>query len=154
MKIVDILNANGNIWDMQMAPDANIYITTYNRNSLNVIVDADTPHPFLKVVDYDFGIGMIRLFPNYVRYCPNFQYESSFCGQVSFLYRGFPTAEIKWNFGDGQSSDDINPTHIYSSEGNYDVDIFAKMPDGNVYSVTRCIDVLGKLPPPKIIFTD
>lgn len=150
MEIVDKLETNGSIWDMQMASDANIYVTTNNNRSLNVIVGADTSHPFLDVVDYDFGSGMVRLFPNYVRFCPNFQYVNTSCGQISFLYRGFQPTEVKWNFGDGQTSDTINPTHTYSSAGCYDVSITATMPDGNVHSVTHNVKTDGILPPPKI----
>ncbi|MBR4327191.1 MAG: PKD domain-containing protein [Bacteroidales bacterium] len=150
MEIIDKLESNGNIWDMQMASDANIYVTTNNTKSLNVIVGADTPHPSIEIVDYDFGSGMVRLFPNYVRFCPNFQYESTSCGQVSFHYRGFQPTEIKWNFGDGQTSATINPTHTYSYAGRYDVSITATMPDGNVHCVTHSIKADGMLPPPKI----
>ena len=137
-----------------MAFDANIYVTTNNKKSLNVIVNADTPHPSLEVVDYDFGNGMVKLFPNYVRFYPNFQYVNTSCGQISFLYRGFQPTMVKWDFGDGHTTDTINPTHTYSSVGCYDVSITATMPNGNVLSVTRSIKVNGILPSPQIIPED
>ncbi|HAW59232.1 MAG TPA: hypothetical protein DCX03_09535, partial [Bacteroidales bacterium] len=41
-----------------------------------------------------------------------------------------------WNFGDGQTSTEVNPVHIYAAEGEYTVTLTAKDADGNqdVYS--------------------
>lgn len=42
-----------------------------------------------------------------------------------------PITERKWDFGDGQQSDEVNPKHTYTSTGTYSVSLFVFGPGGN-----------------------
>jgi PGF-pre-PGF domain-containing protein len=44
---------------------------------------------------------------------------------------------LEWNFGDGNSSNELNPTHTYSSAGLYPVSLIA---NGNGTSVTKTVE--------------
>lgn len=57
---------------------------------------------------------------------PNFDFSSfSSTNEVTFTYTGQPSAGnnvvFEWDFGDGNSSKDVNPTHIYKSKAGYKV---------------------------------
>ncbi len=50
-----------------------------------------------------------------------------------------------WNFGDGNESTDVQPTHTYAAEGVYSVTLTATDESSNVHSVTQEV-VVGTLP--------
>ena len=50
---------------------------------------------------------------------------------------GGATNTYSWDFGDGNTSTSINPTHVYNAEGNYTVRLIAISPGG-------CIDTIIK----------
>lgn len=52
--------------------------------------------------------------------------EASFTSQingrtVSFTNKTDTTMMVKWDFGDGQTSDEIHPVHTYGTDGNFNV---------------------------------
>ncbi len=54
--------------------------------------------------------------------------DTAFCAdysEVKFKYLGYNIYDFKWDFGDGNSSILPNPTHTYSSYGNYTVTLYA-----------------------------
>ena len=56
---------------------------------------------------------------------------------------GNPTS-WSWNFGDGSTSAEQNPTHTYSTLGSYNVSLTAKNSVGtSTKSISRCINVLN-----------
>jgi len=60
--------------------------------------------------------------------------------KVQFIDQSFdPTGKIiawNWDFGDGSTSDNQNPTHIYNSVGNYNVTLIVMNWNGTSSSVT------------------
>lgn len=46
-----------------------------------------------------------------------------------------------WDFGDGNFSSDINPSHVYSSEGNYTISLTGTSSYGCVNSATQSISI-------------
>lgn len=52
-------------------------------------------------------------------------------------------SEWKWNFGDGDSSSAQNPTHLYSSTGNFNVKLCVKSDKGCENCTTKQIGILG-----------
>jgi PKD repeat protein len=54
------------------------------------------------------------------------------------------TDSIRWTFGDGSSSLDVNPTHIYSSAGTYTVCLRIKK-NGNTPGTTPCVREICKV---------
>lgn len=64
-------------------------------------------------------------------------------GTVHFqdLSTNAPT-EWEWSFGDGETSTEQHPTHVYASEGTYDVSLTAtNMIGGDTYTVTDYVTV-------------
>ena len=41
-----------------------------------------------------------------------------------------------WTFGDGNESDELNPTHVYDEVGNYEVCLTVTLMDGNMLECT------------------
>jgi len=48
-----------------------------------------------------------------------------------------------WDFGDGNTSANGNPTHIYANNGNYQVTLIVSNSSGCVDSINRTVSVLG-----------
>ena len=49
-----------------------------------------------------------------------------------------------WNFGDGTTSTEENPTHIYSKAGNYTVVLTATLQDGSTVTRTKIVTIAEK----------
>ena len=56
-------------------------------------------------------------------------------------------ATYRWSFGDGQTSDEYEPSHEYSSAGTFTVELTAYSPSGNKYnSTTKTVTVTERDP--------
>ena len=54
-----------------------------------------------------------------------------------------------WNFGDSVTSSEQNPTHIYTSEGSYQVTLTVTGPGGSdTLLCPNCVQVNAAPPPP------
>jgi PKD repeat protein len=56
---------------------------------------------------------------------------------VGSISGGFAPYAFLWDFGDGQTSTDENPTHSYRDDGYYDVSLAVTDDEGNTETVTR-----------------
>ena len=60
-------------------------------------------------------------------------YETEFCSEeasVQFSNQSIWANSYSWDFGDGSSSSEVSPTHIYQDLGNYTVQLTATSCDG------------------------
>lgn len=57
-------------------------------------------------------------------------------------------ASYAWNFGDGQSSSDMNPGHQYSAAGTYDISLVVTDDDGAKSTATTTAVITDGTPPP------
>ncbi len=73
----------------------------------------------------------------------SFQYEISDVNwlEVSFTSFSVNSETHAWNFGDGNTSDEENPTHIYTAEGNYTVQLTATNSVGVTANFSETIEV-------------
>jgi PKD repeat protein/murein tripeptide amidase MpaA len=69
--------------------------------------------------------------------------ETSTCtGIIQFTNSSVDASSYLWNFGDGQTSTEVNPLHAYTANGTFTVSLTATNPYGSdIYSVTDMITV-------------
>jgi gliding motility-associated-like protein len=63
-----------------------------------------------------------------------------------------PSIACEWDFGDGNTAEECNPTHVYTESGLYSIDIRVTFENGCTYDTTyqQYIEVT---PPPQAVFT-
>lgn len=69
----------------------------------------------------------------------HFQFTADTCANPNQL--NFPVSTWAWDFGDGNTSTDINPAHLYGAPGNYTVQLVITDPIGCADSTTRVITI-------------
>jgi len=72
-----------------------------------------------------------------------FQYEISGENwlEVTFMNFSSNATSYSWSFGDGNSSTEENPTHVYAEAGNYDVTLTASNAAGASANFTQTIEI-------------
>jgi hypothetical protein len=95
--------------------------TNISFNSTLDVTDAMIIRNAVKTVVYD---SLSKWFID--AYDPVAQFTSHMWGNtVSFTNTSEFANEFVWSFGDGNSSNDVNPIHVYDSIGNYNVTLSA-----------------------------
>lgn len=138
-KIIHTEPAGGEMYALQMAPDSKIYVAMFNTNYLSVI-----NNPEVLGTGCNFTRNSIDVSPAIVMSgLPQFN-QSYFYGSIlaNNLCLGSPTEfeflsdieinTIHWDFGDGNTSELIAPSHQYENVGNYTVTLTATSNDGTI----------------------
>lgn len=78
------------------------------------------------------------------------------CQPAEITFENLPavvddTYEVKWEFGDGNDSDETTPTHIYEDPGKYSVELRIKSPSG-CEDIRLLTDFIEILPAPRAEF--
>ncbi|HPE58632.1 MAG TPA: PKD domain-containing protein, partial [Bacteroidales bacterium] len=140
---------------LQLAPDGKIYGDHYLENIryLDVINDVWEMGSLCNFEKDAFNLGeptlqnhhpILPSFPSELLY--RFVWNGGPCAKTPFTFRHrfIPEPDsIKWNFGDGTTSTDFNPTHIFQSGGNYEVHAHVVYPDGRIEETSREVEVLA-----------
>ena len=82
-------------------------------------------------------------FPQYLLY--RFVWDGGPCAKTpfTFTHRFIPEPQsILWDFGDGTTSTDHNPVHVFQNGGNYEVHASVVYPDGRIEETSREVEVL------------
>jgi PKD repeat protein len=120
---------------MQLGPDKRIYISSENNflsvinypNQRNTMTNPNAcgynyNGPSLQGRQSRIGLpNMIDALPP-AQIPPDFSYVISSCSTVTFSAPACATS-YAWNFGDSATSNSQNPTHIYSANGTYTVQL-------------------------------
>ncbi|MBI2968780.1 MAG: PKD domain-containing protein [Bacteroidetes bacterium] len=72
---------------------------------------------------------------------------------VTFQNNSSDTSASLWDFGDGNSSTLVNPTHVYADTGAYTVSLTVTNPCGNSATSYQSIQVVTNGPPPDLMGT-
>ena len=73
----------------------------------------------------------------------SFQYEISEDNFLEVIFENFSqhATTYSWDFGDGESSTEEHPTHVYDEPGVYDVALTASNEDGESHTFTETISI-------------
>lgn len=123
---------------LQLGPDGKIYIAHDLSNSLSVIENPNILGTGCNLQQFSLNLGGRRSkagLPSFSQsffYTPSINLSSNCEGQSSSF--SFSTNQTvlssTWNFGDGNTSTALNPSHIYISPGNYTVSVTVSTPQG------------------------
>jgi len=141
---------------LQLAPDGKIYGDHLQGNSdrfLDIIHDVWARDSECSLVKNAIFLGpevlqnhrvMLPTFMSELLY--RFVWQGGPCAKTPFTFRHrfIPEPDsIVWNFGDGSTSTDFNPTHIFQSGGNYEVHAHVVYPEGRIEETSREVEVLA-----------
>jgi gliding motility-associated-like protein len=122
---------------LQLAPDGKIYIAQINKTSLSVI---DNPNQL--GATSNIQINTIDLLGKYCQFGlppfvssflfnPAIQLQNACVGEsTTFQLNNSAVTSTSWNFGDGNTSSLLNPSHSYNTAGTYTVTVTATSPSG------------------------
>ncbi|EPR69997.1 hypothetical protein ADIWIN_3860 [Winogradskyella psychrotolerans RS-3] len=118
------------VGQMQIGPDNKIYVSIKNRDYLSVI-----NNPEVLGLGCDFISDAIYLLGNVCRYglptfiqsyfFVGFESNNPCLGEEANFSANIPQAydSLVWDFGDGNTSTEENPTHTYTTAGEYEVSL-------------------------------
>lgn len=117
---------------LQMGPDGKIYVAMPETSALSIIDNPDNTGGGCSVQLHAVSLGgricMMGL-PAFNQSLFNTRIgivDTCFGSATQFsLYSGFDIQTAFWDFGDGTTSAELNPTHIYTQPGNYTVTVTA-----------------------------
>ena len=140
---------------LQLGPDGKIYVSTtnsdpFNSRYLGVIHTVWERGIFCNYEKNAVDIGVFNghsgstlpSFPSELLY--RFVWQGGPCAKTLFTFRHrfIPEPDsIVWNFGDGTTSTNFNPTHVFQSGGNYEVHAHVVYPDGRIEKTSREVEV-------------
>ncbi len=122
---------NINVGQLQLGPDAKIYLAIENNSTVSVI-----NNPNIIGSGCDLQLDAISLngnicrlgFPSFCQsffFAPAIQVQNTCVGENTTL--SFNTNQTiistSWSFGDGTTSNDLNPSHSYSTAGTYTISV-------------------------------
>ncbi len=147
-------------YDMQIAPNNKIYISIINKNQLSVI-----HKPNNKGLQCGFELNGINLqsgkcklgLPNciFTNVSLSFTHNNVCTGDNTTFTINNPQRiqSQRWNFGDGNTSTEQNPTHAYSKSGTYTVTLTATYTNGTTQTTNKNITI-SETPAKPVILHD
>ncbi|HEY9114681.1 MAG TPA: PKD domain-containing protein, partial [Bacteroidales bacterium] len=149
-----ILISNSGGAGLQLAPDGKIYCTTPDpvySFYINVIHD-----PWKRGTACNFEENYITLNSYLYQYLTNilldylyrFEWDGQ-CQSSPFVFQSNFQPEpafISWNFGDPSTggdnySNEINPQHLFSAPGEYEVSVYVRYPSNRIEQTSRIVTV-------------
>ncbi len=142
---------------LQLAPDGKIYGIKYSAQPwsdtlfsyLDRIENVWERGPFCNFVENAVSLLGRKSFDNLPNFPQNllyrFVWQGGPCAKTpyTFTHRFIPEPQsITWDFGDGQTSQELNPVHIFQQGGTYEVHTYVVYPDGRIEETSREVEVL------------
>ncbi len=133
---------------MQCAPDGKIYGARSYIDTLFVINEPDLPGSQCEVNEDGYasnGDAYFNLPQFLTAYAQRFYFTGT-CAKEPYQFTShfFPEpASLLWDFGDGNTSTELNPVHQYAEGGEYTVHVSVVFPNGSTGEATRKVKVAG-----------
>lgn len=136
-----------NIGALQLGPNGKIYCATRGTSKIGVI---NKPNILgmgcdfnREGIDLNGGIcqtGLPSFCPSYI--IPSLTIQNLCLGSVTqfFINTDLDTSSILWDFGDGTTSSNPNPTHYYTTAGNYTVTV-SGVASGDLCPLSKTITI-------------
>jgi len=149
-KVIATVNVGINPYGIAVTPDGKkVYVANSHSNNVSVIdTDLNEVTSTLNVGNGPIGVTIGNIHPSPVKQASPVNFSSNVTKgyaplSVQFTDLSENATSWYWDFGDGASSTEQNPMHIYSTAGNYNVNL--KINNGNgTFSKTAIINVLKK----------
>ena len=126
-----IINTVNNPGALQLGPDGKIYVAFGNKYYLGVINSPNSLGLACSFTENGVYLDGKRSFSglpafNQSFFAPSIILENSCLGEATTFQVGdSSTTSAIWNFGDGNTSTNLSPTHTYSTTGTYTVSVTA-----------------------------
>jgi PKD repeat protein len=137
---------------LKMGPDDRIYLVNYELDFVSVISQPNLKTGYQNECGYEkygldlakngvggvgqFGVPNFRDADFYVDVKGDFHIAKEDCYSYAFIPNLCCAENFSWTFGDGSTSTDKSPSHTYTSNGSYTVQLIA---DGD--TISKTIDV-------------
>jgi len=140
--MLSVTGASGNIqWQSSSSASGPFTDVSGETNSSYIAIPTQTTYYKVKAGSGSCAATSATPYPVVVLPSPNAGFTYTISGNtVNFTNTSTGANAYLWNFGDGESSADVNPSHTYASLSNWHVCLDAK--NGSNCSFTTCIDVL------------
>jgi len=122
------LSSNATAWFWEFGDGA----TSTLKNPTHTFSTPPTAPVKLSIVD-TFGCTNSRAKPNINYFKPGFTaLNTSGCNPLTVSFSDTSAGAVAWfwDFGDGSTSSQQNPTHVYNNDGNYTITLIATAPSG------------------------
>lgn len=106
-----------------------------NNNCLGGDIEYNFEFEVYPIPTVDFSLGAL--------FCPDT--EIPFTDRSNSNIADKPMNKWLWNFGDGETSTEQNPKHLYKQGGEYTVTLFAGLDDGCMNEIVKKITILPKI---------
>ncbi len=139
--------------DATLAPNGKIYVSVVKAGYLLAVEENNSfseGYVLNKKSIYLNGNKATRSLPHYFNYHASFNYNVA-CDVVTLNYLGMPVQNLHWDFGDGITSDEQNPTHRYTTAGTYTVILTATYANNTIQTAEKTITISEKPEKPVII---
>ncbi len=140
--------------EMQLGLDGKIYQVFINKNKISII---NSPNNLGTLCNYQdnaipLSVGGNNI-PNFIstwfstNYCELDFFSENYCQTDNtqfYINNTDNIATVIWNFGDSQTSTELNPTHTYANASTYTVTLEVTFTDNSTQTITKTIEIIDK----------
>lgn len=140
--------------EMLLGLDGKIYHSFYLKPKINIIHSPNIAGVACNYQDNAIATSTSgNTMPTFIstwfsnNYCELDFYTENFCipENTNFYINNITNIQsVLWNFGDSQTSPELNPTHIYANAGTYIVTLEVTFTDNSTQTITKTIEIVDK----------
>lgn len=141
-------------YDAKLGIDNKIYIINITGKLLSVINNPNEPGVACNFQENSFSLPYFQILNRF----PTYPLIETSCSIYSittnnncvgiltqFSISNFSDIQsVLWNFGDSQTSTELNPTHTYANAGAYTVTLEVMFTDNSTQTITKTIEIFNK----------